>query len=349
MKIYRLAELFGGAGGIGLGATVAQYAGSSIRPVFSIDRDPDACATYNANIDDCAVCQSIEDLDIGSMPEFDALAFGFPCNDFSIVGKKMGLSGEYGPLYEYAVRVLDARKPALFLAENVAGLISANGGQAYDLIKTELECCGYKIDARLYRLEEYGVPQSRHRVLIVGFRNDLGMEFVPPAPTTPSRPVTAREALAKIPSDAPNHDIRWPSAMVRERLSYIRPGENIWQAELPKHLKLDFGAFQNSQQYRRLHPDRPAYTLTAAGGGGTQGFHFAELRALTNRERARLQTFPDDFVFHGNSASVRRQIGMAVPPLAAKVFFERILECMARENVAATEPLELPSPRLHSA
>lgn len=342
MRTYRLAELFSGAGGIGLGAQMAQASGSSIRPVFALDRDPDACATYNANIDDCAVCLPIEDLDIDSMPEFDALAFGFPCNDFSVVGKKMGLSGEYGPLYEHAVRVIEARKPSWFLAENVAGLLSANGGQAYNLIKTELECCGYKVDARLYRLEDFGVPQSRHRVVIVGFRNDLCVEFVPPAPTTPNRPITTREALANIPDDAANHEIRWPSEKVRERLSHIRPGENIWQAVLPEHLRLDFGAFQNSQQYRRMHPDRPAYTLTAAGGGGTQGFHFSELRALTNRERARLQTFPDDFVFHGSMASVRRQIGMAVPPLAARIFFERILECMAKENVEAkTDALPL--------
>ena len=91
------------------------------------------------------------------------------------------------------------------------------------------------------------------------------------------------------------------------------PGENAWNSSLPKHLQLNVKGAKLSQIYRRLYPDRPAYTITGSGGGGTHGYHWSEPRALTNRERARLQTFPDDFVFKGGRGSVRKQIGMAVP------------------------------------
>jgi DNA (cytosine-5)-methyltransferase 1 len=112
-------------------------------------------------------------------------------------------------------------------------------------------------------------------------------------------------------------------------LAFINPGENVWSAKLPEDLKLNVKSAKMSQIYKRLHPDKPAYTITASGGGGTHGYHYAETRALTNRERARLQTFPDDFVFVGTTESVRKQIGMAVPPLLAKIIFESILKTYA--------------------
>ena len=112
-------------------------------------------------------------------------------------------------------------------------------------------------------------------------------------------------------------------------MSYIKPGENAFTANLPKHLQLNVRGAKISQIYKRLDPDKPAYTVTGSGGGGTHMYHWKENRALTNRERARLQTFPDDFVFIGSKESVRKQIGMAVPCIGAKVIFESILKCFA--------------------
>ena len=116
---------------------------------------------------------------------------------------------------------------------------------------------------------------------------------------------------------------------VVRRLSYIRPGENAFNADLPEELRLNVKGAKMSMIYRRLDPDRPAYTVTGSGGGGTHIYHWSEPRALTNRERARLQTFPDDFVFEGRKEEVRRQIGMAVPCRGAKVIFEAVLKSFA--------------------
>ena len=111
-----------------------------------------------------------------------------------------------------------------------------------------------------------------------------------------------------------------------ERLQHIRPGENVWTAKLPEHLQLNVKGAKLSQIYRRLHPDKPSYTITGSGGGGTHGYHYTEPRALTNRERARLQTFPDDFEFRGTKEQICKQIGMAVPPRLSRIIFNAILD-----------------------
>jgi DNA (cytosine-5)-methyltransferase 1 len=121
-----------------------------------------------------------------------------------------------------------------------------------------------------------------------------------------------------------NHEFTKQHQRVIERLEYIKPGENAWTAKLPAHLELNVSGARISQIYKRLDPTKPSYTVTGSGGGGTHVYHWIENRALTNRERARLQTFPDTFHFQGSKESVRRQIGMAVPPDGARVIFDAI-------------------------
>ena len=116
---------------------------------------------------------------------------------------------------------------------------------------------------------------------------------------------------------------------VIERLKHIQPGENAFTANLPDELKLNITGAKISQIYKRLDPNKPAYTVTGSGGGGTHMYHWEEPRALTNRERARLQTFPDTYKFIGSKESVRKQIGMAVPCVGAKIIFEAILKSFA--------------------
>ena len=116
------------------------------------------------------------------------------------------------------------------------------------------------------------------------------------------------------------------SPTVIERLKHIKPGENVWNADLPKHLQLNVKGAKLSQIYKRLHPKKPSYTLTGSGGGGTHGYHYKEPRPLTNRERARIQTFPDEFIFEGKYGSVRKKIGMAGPPMLAKIIFKSLLK-----------------------
>ena len=161
---------------------------------------------------------------------------------------------------------------------------------------------------------------------MVGLRGDLGLEFKVPKPSGVIK--TCAEALKNIPSTALNQEPTRQSSTVVRRLSYIQPGENIWQAEdrLPPELRLNVKGARLSQIYRKLDPNKPANTVTGSGGGGTHIYHWSENRALTNRERARLQTFPDDFVFLGSKESVRKQIGMAVPCDGAQLILEALLK-----------------------
>ena len=145
----------------------------------------------------------------------------------------------------------------------------------------------------------------------------------------------AKEVLIKPYKDNdPNHIFTKNSQQVIERLKYIKPGQSAFTAKLPKSLTLNVKGAKISQIYRRLNPNKPAYTVTGSGGGGTHMYHWSENRALTNRERARLQTFPDDFIFKGNKESQRKQIGMAVPVDGAKIIFESILNCFGKKKLS---------------
>ena len=156
--------------------------------------------------------------------------------------------------------------------------------------------------------------------------------FYPPSPAAlTQRDNSSRTALEDppIPQDAPNNELTAQNPRVVERLHYIRPGQNAFTANLPPHLQLNVRGAKISQIYKRLDPNKPAYTVTGSGGGGTHIYHYAEPRALTNRERARLQTFPDQYLFTGSKESVRKQIGMAVPPRGARIIFEALLRTLA--------------------
>lgn len=341
IKIYRLGELFSGPGGLALGAKMARVESDgeifSIEHTWANDYDEWACETYRHNIcpgdHNKVVWDDVRKLDLSTLAPIDGFAFGFPCNDFSIVGEQKGLDGTFGPLYKNGVRVLNQFQPDWFVAENVGGLQSVDGGRTLRLILNELQNAGpgYHLTTHFYKFEDYGVPQTRHRIIIVGIKTELNLEYRVPVPTHKGCPKTAREALEvpPIPKDAPNQEMTKQSALVVERLGYIQPGENAWSENIPEHLRLNVKGAKLSQIYRRLDPDKPSYTITGSGGGGTHGYHWSEPRALTNRERARIQTFPDDYEFIGPKESVRRQIGMAVPPHGAKVIFEALLKTLA--------------------
>ncbi|MCB5366954.1 DNA cytosine methyltransferase [Collinsella aerofaciens] len=350
--IFRKGELFCGPGGLALGAKMAEVIRPSDGEVFRVehtwasDIDKDACETIRYNIcpnrHETVIQQDVRELDIASFAPIDCFAFGFPCNDFSVVGEQKGMDGEYGPLYSYGVKVLEIHQPLWFIAENVGGLESANEGKAFLQILNDLkqEGSGYRITPHLYKFEEYGVPQKRHRIIIVGIRRDLNLEFKVPAPTHINRYRTAREALEEppIPPDALNHEFTRHQQKVVEMLSHIPPGQNAWYEGIPEHLRLNVKGARLSQIYRRLHPDEPAYTVTGSGGGGTHMYHWREPRALTNRERARIQTFPDNYYFKGSKESVRKQVGMAVPPEGARVIVEAILKTFAGIPYEFVEP-----------
>lgn len=142
-----------------------------------------------------------------------------------------------------------------------------------------------------------------------------------------------------IVAEAPNHEYTNHTGKVQEMLSYIPAGENAWYLGIPEELRLNVKGARLSSIYKRLDPERPAYTVTGSGGGGTHMYHWEENRALTNRERARLQTFPDDYVFVGSKESVRKQVGMAVPPRGAEIVFNAILKTYAGIDYESIQPL----------
>ena len=338
VKEFRLGELFCGPGGLAYAAVNSQIEDSEYKIIhkWSNDYDLDTCKTYTRNIcpndPESVICGDVRKLDIEPLGDIDALAFGFPCNDFSVVGEQKGFNGTFGPLYSYGIKVLKRYKPLWFLAENVGGLKSANEGKAFEKIKEDMIEAGYRIYPNLYKFEQYGVPQARHRMIIVGIRADLPYEFKIPSPEPYKNiDVTCKTALEvpPIPKDVANNELTKQSHQVVERLKYIKPGQNAFTADIPEELQLKVKGAKISQIYKRLNPTKPAYTVTGSGGGGTHIYHYDEPRALTNRERARLQTFPDDYVFEGSKESVRKQIGMAVPQKGARVIFEAILKTFA--------------------
>ena len=329
----KLGELFCGAGGMALGASQAVYQGWKFSHAWATDRDADSCRTIQQVVHSKNIKKAdIKGVDFRSLEQqhgrIDGLVFGFPCNDFSVVGEKRGISGEYGGLYKYGVTALDVLKPTFFVAENVSGLSSVNKSKDFQRVLNELGEAGpnYIVEPHLYKFEEYGVPQKRHRYIIVGFRSDTGIKFVHPLPSKETKVKTAEEALSGLPDDSPNNERTTQNQRVVQRLGHIKPGENAFTANLPAELRLNMRSkAMISQIYRRLLPDEPSYTVTGSGGGGTHLYHWDEPRALTNRERARLQSFPDTYVFEGGKESVRRQIGMAVPPEGARAVFQAIL------------------------
>ena len=335
MRDYTIGELFCGAGGMALGAGQAGF-----KHLWASDYDNDACKTFKKNIPcEDVICEDVHSLNLEKLKPVDIFCYGFPCNDFSIVGKRKGIDGNFGGLYKYGVDVIKRVNPLCFVAENVSGLSSANNGFIFKKIMAELSNVGigYNINVNLYRAEEYGVPQKRHRIIFVGIRKDLDLFYKVPSPTH-FKPVTAREAFEDNPitAGAYNNERKKQHPRVVERLEYIEPGQNAWNATLPEHLRLNVKNAKMSQIYKRLHPDQPSYTITGSGGGGTHCYHYSEPRALTNRERARLQSFPDDFIFCGSEESVRKQIGMAVPPLLSYNIFSALRKILRGEDYKNT-------------
>ncbi len=290
---------------------------AGFKVVWAIDSNKYACETFKNNISRVITHNSIEKINIKQeVPGADIIIGGFPCQDFSLIWKRYGLDVERGNLYTYFREFVKQKRPKAFVAENVKGLLSANNHQAIKQIIQDFENIepGYLVKPKLYNFADYGVPQFRERVLLVGIQKDTGFNFIHPQPEygLNRKPyltaAVALEGVEKVPHNNENHKI---NPKTKQRLAQIKPGGNF--SDIPRNSPLYVKGLI-SHVYRRLDPNQPSSTIIAGGGGGTWGYHYKEPRALTNRERARLQTFPDEFIFEGSITEVRRQIGNAVPP-----------------------------------
>lgn len=312
----KVISLFSGCGGLDLGFHLEGY-----EVIWSNEFNKWAADTYELNFKNSTVDRrnilNIDPYNEKDVPSPDLVIGGFPCQDFSIIWKRPGLEGDRGSLYQEFLRFIDAKKPKAFVAENVKGILSANNGRAIQQIISDFEAIepGYTLSIKLYNFADYGVPQFRERVLIVGVRNDTGFDFQHPNPThgvkVGKKYFTAGEALIGVETVLHNNEHMKIMQRTREILAKIPEGGNY--TDIPKD-DPHYVKGMISHVYRRIHRSEPAKTLIASGGGGTWGYHYPEPRALTNRERARLQSFPDWFVFSGTFGEIRRQIGNAVPP-----------------------------------
>lgn len=351
---YAAVSLFAGAGGLDLGAEQSGCA----RVVWANDNDPFACETYRRNLGAHIFEGDVRELPVPSV-NCDILLAGPPCQDFSTLWNHDGARTARGNLFKEVARFLAELGPAGFVIENVPGLLSANRGAAWTIVRHALRAPAsflfgragvrYDVTAQVVDMADLGVPQHRERLMVLGVRRDLGLR--PPLIPAPAadRHRTVAEVLDQdpIPEGAPNHERGLDSPEVVERLKLIPPGKN-YEAIPQGHPLAVKGLI--SHVYRRLDPAQPSYTMIANGGGGTHGYHHVEPRRLSNRERARLQTFPDDFVFAdggggrgGRSAypRVRRQVGNAVPPLAAERIVDSLAARLERAGVAGRSAREL--------
>jgi DNA (cytosine-5)-methyltransferase 1 len=320
-------SLFSGCGGLDWGFHLAGY-----KTVWANDINEWAVKTFIKNFGEVITEKNIAEIDPSndsSIPDCDLIIGGFPCQDFSVVWKQPGLDGDRGNLYKHYLRFIDAKNPKAFVAENVKGLLTANHGKAIEQILKGFSEAGdgYMVKIQLYNFADYGVPQFRERVLIVGIRLDQGFNFIHPAPThgkgRKNKYKTAKEALKEVAKAGDfNKDEIKIADKTKRLLAKIPEGGNFKDIPVDDP---DYVKGMISHVYRRLSRNEPAKTIIAAGGGGTWGYHYTEDRPLCNRERARLQSFPDEFTFEGSVTEVRRQIGNAVPPDGVVLLAETLM------------------------
>lgn len=318
-----------------LGFLMAEHPKLKYKIAWANDFDKYSCETYKHNFKHNISCTDIWDVDFNKVPDADVIIGGFPCQDFSILRstKRPGFKSKRGLLYTKFVEAVKIKKPLFFVAENVKGLLTTHKGWAIKKIKEDFSNNepGYNVSYKLINFANYGVPQKRERVVIIGIRKDISKNFHFPPETHSEKGksldgkkikkwVDVKTALKNVKKIKINDEKLKEKPLTTAKLKAIPPGGNY--KDLPKNLKIKAVM---SNIYRRCHPDKPSCTIIAAGGGGTWGYHHKEPRSLTNRERARIQSFPDWFEFKGTITEVRRQIGNAVPPLGIKPVAKELL------------------------
>lgn len=288
-------SLFSGCGGMDLGFLgnfsflKKHYPSLGYNIIWANEINERACETYATNIGEHIVLGDIW-RQIYSVPKSaDVVIGGFPCQDISINGKMAGaINGSRSGLYRAMVEVVKRVQPKVFVAENVKGLLLKTNKDSLNQVINDFSELGYQVSYKLYNAADYGVPQSRERVFIVGTLP--GLLFTPPKPVvSPDNYITARQALGDLSGLPENGEF-----------------SHIWsKAKVSKE-----------QGNRKLEADRVGFTIRAECHGNIQ-FHYDEDRRISMREAARIQSFPDTFIFKSKLRETERQLGNAVPPVLA--------------------------------
>lgn len=310
-KIFKVISLFSGCGGLDLGFTGGFsylnrfYDKNNYDIVWANDIEKHACETYRNYFGNHVTCEDIKNISKNNFPKADIVIGGFPCQDFSIAGKMQGLKVERGRLYLQMKRVIDTVKPIAFVAENVKNLINIENGVILDTIINDFKESGYNVFYHLFHAANYGVPQSRERVIIYGIRKDINKNlYMPKEALEPENWITTKEAI-----------------------------DDLWGKENDKSIlnhnqisKAKFYLNSRTQGNIRIDGDKIAPTIRSEHHGNIEG-HYRTIgnnendinnwRRLTVRECARIQSFPDNFEFKGAATYTYKQVGNAVPPVLA--------------------------------
>ena len=322
----KVISLFSGCGGKDLGmiggfSFLGKYYGkNNIEVVFANDIVQHACDSYNQNLGHSIKCCDIREINEKNLPYADIVIGGFPCQDFSVAGNRKGFENtERGTLYLEMKRVISAVKPKVFVAENVEGLTNLNGTSTLDKIIDDFKSEGYNVEYHLFNAADYGVPQIRKRVIIIGIRRDLKESAMIPYPL----PVCSKEEGTWITSEMAIDDL-WELMDTG-----IVPNQTT-----KDYSKAKFMEHGRGQGNCRIKSYLPSPTIRSEHHGNIEGHYRCvggietedrtKWRRLSIRECARLQSFPDSYVWKCSASSAYKEIGNAVPPVFAWYIFRAL-------------------------
>lgn len=306
MDKLKVASLFCGCGGTDVGLLGGfdflgkHYSENQIDIVYANDIDDNACSIFKENFNITPDNRDIREVSSNDIPDFDILTGGFPCQSFSIVAqnpKRLGVKDDRGKLFFEMCRILKDRQPKCFIAENVKGILTANSRSAFPLIIKEFENCGYNVSYDILNSADFGVPQKRERVIIVGFRKDLNVKF------------------------------EFPEAEITEENDYM-PLKTVIENDVDEKYYFSQKAVDGMMKKRATMNKGRAQDIEKPCN--TVGAHLAKVslnstdpvlmvkgryRRFTPREVARIQSFPENFKLVGSEAAQYRALGNAIPPI----------------------------------
>ena len=305
---FKFIDLFAGIGGIRLG-----FESVGGKCVFSSEFDEDACKTYMANFGEHP-SGDITKIEAKDIPDFDILLGGFPCQAFSIIGKQEGFENETcGTLFFEIERILREKMPKAFMLENVRNLTAHDGGKTFKVIRTHLESLGYNVYAKVLNALDYGVPQKRERIIIVGFLDDVFFNFPDPVPA--SKRIKLKDILEN------EVDSKY---YVKDRIRESR----LMRLKDPNYPK-PYISHENMAGSITPHP----YSSCLRAGASANYILINDERRPTEREMLRLQGFPEDFKIVVSYGKIKHQTGnsVAVP----------VIKAVAREMIKSLTQFEI--------
>ncbi|WP_157757581.1 DNA cytosine methyltransferase [Pseudalgibacter alginicilyticus] len=299
----KVISLFSGSGGLDLGF----LATGKYDIIFANDFNSQACETYSHNIGDHIVCEDIQK--ITHLKYADIIVGGPPCQGFSLANPSRAFDDPRNHLFKEYARILKEVQPKMFLMENVSGMVTMQKGNVFELIKKELSNCGYNLFHKLLNAKDFGVPQNRRRIIIIGVRKDIKEPFKFPTPThDETNYLTVENSLldTPIPESNPNHLIGKLTDLNLKRIQNIPEGGSM--KDCPMHLQNNSDL---NRSMRRLSRKNVSHTIVH--NNCDHYYHPIENRRITIREMARIQGYPDDYIFFGSKSEQSRQVGNSVP------------------------------------